>query len=247
MGRHGKMMRGRVPAAPQGNEWAAASPAKSAALRPYMTAGIALVGASVIAVSPVTPSLPGLPVEQPVTVEQPATRLLASVANIPANLLIMVANIPYYESLALQEYAYALGPSFEEAAHPEFGGVPGWVPLSATVKNGGLVVGPDGKEYYRRGGTGSWWRQSPTGNTWGWEDGNWPQMAAIAHVYPPDGVRLAHRPTIGGFRGGRVHRWSQRQLRVQLCRRTGLPGTLAHVLNAAHRPACRNHPLPQHR
>ena len=84
------------------------------------------MGASVIAVSPVTPSLPGLPLEQLATVEQPATRLLASVANIPANLLITVANIPYYESLALQEYAYALGPAGKT------GGVPGWVPLAAT-------------------------------------------------------------------------------------------------------------------
>ena len=44
---------------------------------------------------------------------------------------------------------------------------------------------PTGQEYYARGGTGSWWRQSPTGNTWGWEDGNWPQMAAIAHAILP--------------------------------------------------------------
>src|SRR5215203_1057169 len=110
MGRHGKVMGGRVPAAQQGIEWAAAPHAKAASPRPYMTAGIALVGACAIAVSPVTPSLPDLSLEQLATVEQPATRLLASVANIPANLLIMMANIPYYESLALQEYAYALGP-----------------------------------------------------------------------------------------------------------------------------------------
>ena len=92
MGRHGKVMRGRVPAAQQGNVGAAASHAKAAALRPYMTAGIALVGASAIAVSPVTPSLPGL------SLEQPAVSLLASsIANIPVNLAITMANIPYYE------------------------------------------------------------------------------------------------------------------------------------------------------
>ena len=92
-----------------------------AALRPYVTAGIALVGASMIAVTPVTPSLPGLPVEQT------ATRLLASsIANIPVNLVITMANIPYYESLALQEYAYALGPAGTT------GGVPGWIPPGTT-------------------------------------------------------------------------------------------------------------------
>lgn len=149
-----------------------------AAVRPYVTAGIALVGASVIAVTPVTPSLPGLPVEQA------ATRLLAdsSILNIPVNLLIAAANIPYYESLALQEYAYALGP----AGQP--GGVPGWVPLSATAENGGLVPGPKpGTEddLYAVGGTGSWWKESLNGNTWGWDDGNWPQMAAIAHAILP--------------------------------------------------------------
>ena len=38
---------------------------------------------------------------------------------------------------------------------------------------------------YALGGTGSWWRETTTGNTWGWEDGNWPQMAAIAHAILP--------------------------------------------------------------
>jgi hypothetical protein len=187
VGRHGKLMRGRTPVAQQRNEWAATSHAKCGALRPYVTAGIALVGASVIAVSPVTPALPGLPVEQLAIVEQPATRLLASVANIPANLLIMMANIPYYESLALQEYAYALGPG------GEVGGVPGWVPLSATKENGGLVPGPEsgtGDDLYAVGGTGSWWKESYDGNTWGWDNGNWPQMAAMAHAILPTAFAL---------------------------------------------------------
>src|SRR3954468_1801765 len=122
-------MRGRVPAAQQRSQWAAASHTKAASLRPYMTAGIALVGASAIAVSPVTPSLPGL------SVEQPAVSLLAaSIANIPLNLAITLANIPYYESLALQEYAYALGPGGQT------GGVPGWIPPGATVENGGVKI-----------------------------------------------------------------------------------------------------------
>ena len=160
-----------------------------AALRPYITAGIALVGASVIAVTPVTPSLPGLPVEQT------ATRLLASsIANIPANLVIAIANIPYYESLALKEYAYALGPAGQT------GGVPGWIPPGATVANGGVDPGPDGIEgtepcseaaparcddLYTRGGTGSWYMESHSGNTWGWDDGNWPQLAGIGQAVFP--------------------------------------------------------------
>jgi len=164
--------------------------APSAALRPYVTAGIALVGASVIAVSPVTPSLPGLTVEQPATVEQRAVSLLASsIANIPVNLLITAANIPYYESLALQEYAYALGPGGTA------GGVPGWLPLSATKDNGGVAPGDDGKygtpdDVYAVGGTGSWWKESYDGNTWGWDNGNWPQMAAIAHAILPTAFAL---------------------------------------------------------
>jgi hypothetical protein len=175
VGRHGKVMRGRVPAAQQGIEWAAAPHAKAASLRPYMTAGIALVGACAIAVSPVTPSLPDL------SLEQPAVSLLAdsSILNIPVNLLIAAANIPYYESLALQEYAYALGPAGTT------GGVPGWVPLSASATPGdGAVEGPDGL-LYEDGGTGSWWVEDYDGNTWGWDDGNWPQMAAIAHAILP--------------------------------------------------------------
>jgi hypothetical protein len=153
-----------------------------AALRPYITAGIALVGASVIAVTPVTPSLPSLPVEQP------ATRLLASsIANIPLNLVIMAANIPYYQSLAIQEYAYALGPAGAT------GGVPGWIPPG--TQDGGVDPGPDGvrgtaDDLYASGGTGSWYMQS-IGNTWGWDNGNWPQLAAILHFFLPFAFTLS--------------------------------------------------------
>jgi hypothetical protein len=147
-----------------------------AALRPYVTAGIALVGASLIAATPVTPSIPGL------TVEQPAVRLLASsIANIPVNLLITMANIPYYESLALQEYAYALGPAGTT------GGVPGWIPPGATVQNGG--VDPKTGQY-TEGGTGSWWTESTDGNTWGWDNGNWPQLAAMGTAIFPSELAL---------------------------------------------------------
>src|ERR1700722_19418718 len=56
---------------------------------------------------------------------------LDGIQNIPYNLFADVVNIPYYESLALEEYAYALGPA------GSVGGVPGWIPPGATVANGG--------------------------------------------------------------------------------------------------------------
>ena len=150
-----------------------------AALRPYVTAGVALVGSSLIAVTPMTRALPDLPVEHL------STRLLAtssSIANVPYNVIADIVNIPYNESLALEEYAYALGPAGST------GGVPGWVPPGATVKNGGAVpvnpADPNSPLLYTLGGTGSWYMES-IGNTWGWDDGNWPQVAALFQVLLP--------------------------------------------------------------
>ena len=37
---------------------------------------------------------------------------------------------------------------------------------------------------YTLGGTGSWYGES-IGNTWGWDDGNWPQLDAISHFFLP--------------------------------------------------------------
>ena len=100
-----------------------------------------------------------------------------SLLNIPYNLFADVANIPFYESLALQEYAYALGPA------GSIGGVAGWIPPGATVANGGVEI-INGLPYYALGGTGSWYGES-IGNTWGWDDGNWPQLDAISHFLLP--------------------------------------------------------------
>jgi hypothetical protein len=100
-----------------------------------------------------------------------------SLLNIPYNLFADVANIPFYESLALQEYAYALGPA------GSIGGVAGWIPPGATVDNGGVEI-INGLPYYALGGTGSWYGES-IGNTWGWDDGNWPQLDAISHFLLP--------------------------------------------------------------
>jgi hypothetical protein len=100
-----------------------------------------------------------------------------SLLNIPYNLFADVVNIPFYEAEALQEYAYALGPAGTA------GGVAGWIPSWATVDNGGAVNSAEGL-LYAVGGTGSWYGES-VGNTWGWDDGNWPQLDAILHFFLP--------------------------------------------------------------
>ena len=100
-----------------------------------------------------------------------------SLLNIPYNLFADVVNIPFYEAEALQEYAYALGPAGTA------GGVAGWIPSWATVDNGGAVNSVEGL-LYAVGGTGSWYGES-VGNTWGWDDGNWPQLDAILHFFLP--------------------------------------------------------------
>jgi hypothetical protein len=101
-----------------------------------------------------------------------------SILNIPYNIFADIVNIPYTESLALQEYAYALGPAGSA------GGVEGWIPPGATTLDGGAVMAPDGGLEYALGGTGSWWQES-IGNTWGWDNGNWPQLDALWHFFLP--------------------------------------------------------------
>jgi hypothetical protein len=96
-----------------------------------------------------------------------------SLLNIPYNLFADIVNIPYNESLALEEYAYALGPA------GSVGGVPDWIPPGATVANGGVVG-----DLYALGGTGSWYGES-IGNTWGWDDGNFPQLDGLLHIILP--------------------------------------------------------------
>jgi hypothetical protein len=175
-----------------------------ASARPYAIAGLALLTSSMIAVTPaISPA--GLRVANMdarlVDVVTDATSALGSIdplsalgglslpdlgsldlgslfadgslLNIPYNLFADVVNIPFYESLALQEYAYALGPA------GAVGGVPGWIPPGATMENGGVIG-----DLYALGGTGSWYGES-IGNTWGWDDGNWPQLDAISHFLLP--------------------------------------------------------------
>ena len=172
-----------------------------ASARPYAIAGLALLTSSMIAVTPaISPA--GLRVANMdvrlVDVLTDVTSALGSIdplsalgglslpdlgsldlgsldlgglANIPYNLFADVANIPFYESLALQEYAYALGPA------GSMGGVPGWIPPGAPGFG-------DPAALYTLGGTGSWYGES-IGNTWGWDDGNWPQLDGISHFLLP--------------------------------------------------------------
>ena len=60
----------------------------TAAVRPFVTAGVALVGASVIAVTPIAPPPPDI------RVANPAMRLTA--AEVPG-VIAAIANIPAYE------------------------------------------------------------------------------------------------------------------------------------------------------
>ena len=73
-----------------------------AAVRPYVTVGVALVGASVISVTPIAPSQPDM------RAANPAVSLAAaasSIANIPANVFNAIASIPANEIQALDRLA----------------------------------------------------------------------------------------------------------------------------------------------
>ncbi len=159
-----------------------------AAGRRFVMGGVALAGASLIAVTPIA-SPPDLHRVSDAAVRLTTTGidLLAGLGdlgglldsgsplNIPYDLFINTLNIPYYESLALQEYAYALGPA------GSVGGVPDWIPPGATIADHG--VDPSTGEY-ALGGTGSWWEES-MGNTWGWDNGNYPQVDGLIHFLLP--------------------------------------------------------------
>src|SRR5271168_4650920 len=180
-----------------------------ATARPIATASLALVSSSVIAVTQAIVPPPDVHrvvspavrlVDNPLDILGDLTNLgglssdfgnlgslfdlgglnLDGIQNIPYNLFADIVNIPYEESLALQEYAYALGPA------GSIGGVPDWIPPGATLGDGGAVVDPSNPTelLYALGGTGSWWQES-IGNTWGWDNGNWPQVDALIHFLLP--------------------------------------------------------------
>ncbi len=74
-----------------------------AAMRPYVTAGAALLGAGVIAATPITPTA-----LMQAKVEQAVRFAAASVANIPANLALTVVNTPANEVAAINSFADSL-------------------------------------------------------------------------------------------------------------------------------------------
>src|SRR5215211_2971413 len=132
-----------------------------AAVRPYVTAGAALVGASVIAVTPIAAPPPDI------QVANPAVRLAAdSIANVPVNLMIAIANIPANEIIALNNWSDALeagGSWWLKTPTNVWGWDPGnppmlealvavLVPFPVISGNGGL---PDGIEPNGEGPAGA--------------------------------------------------------------------------------------------
>src|ERR1700692_56163 len=75
-----------------------------AAVRPYVTVGVALVGASVISVVPIAPPQPDIR-SADLAVSLAAA---SSIANVPANLFNAIANIPANEIQALDGLASAM-------------------------------------------------------------------------------------------------------------------------------------------
>ena len=73
------------------------------AIRQYVTAGVALLGAGVIAATPIAPTA-----LMQAKVEQAVRLAAASIANIPANLAITIANTPANEVAAINTFADSL-------------------------------------------------------------------------------------------------------------------------------------------
>ena len=102
-------------------------------MRPYAMAGVALVGASVIAVTPVAPPPP-----PEMRVASAEVRLAAapSLLNVPVNLLIDIINIPHAEIQAIDLFARAQmfsGPWFIVSASNIWGIDPGDPPRFRAV------------------------------------------------------------------------------------------------------------------
>jgi PE family len=159
------------------DSYAGVEAAGASLLRAAQQDGLALVTAPARTLSAQAVGLNKLLTADVTNLELGAHLNLGRLANVPYNVFADIVNIPYYESLALQEYAYALGPA------GSVGGVPGWIPPGATLANGGVKM-VNGLPYYALGGTGSWFMES-IGNTWGWDDGNWPQLDGLLHFFLP--------------------------------------------------------------
>lgn len=99
------------------------------ALRPYATAGVALVGAGLIAVGPVTPT------PHTTMVRDADVALTGSVANIPANAFIAALNTPANLVFGIQRFADAMAASGSwEVSQPN--NVWGWDPANPEMLEG---------------------------------------------------------------------------------------------------------------
>jgi hypothetical protein len=139
-----------------------------AAVRPYVTAGVALVGAVLIAVTPIAPR----PTE--LRSADLAVRLAAaSVANIIPNLFNDIASIPANELLALGTGTVPLGalPNSAFSFTPSFQGV-------SLAQTG--VVGLTSNFIY----SGNWWVNQPT-NVLGIDPGDIGRIQALVNVALP--------------------------------------------------------------
>jgi len=144
-----------------------------AALRPYVTAGVALVGSSVIAVTPIVPSQPeALTADWNVSLAAAATDT-PNLSNISANLFIALANAPYNFLNALGAGDVNLGsePNSGFSFQPSYDGVS----LDQTE-----VVGLTSNLNY----AGNWWVYSPT-NVLGTDAGDITRYQALMNLLIP--------------------------------------------------------------
>jgi hypothetical protein len=102
---------------------------------------------------------------------------LGGLANIPYNVFADIVNIPANEIAALGIYAEALGPAGgDEFVMNTATGALSQLPFNTPVPSGDIPLGI--------AGTGSWYMES-LGNTWGWDDGNFPQLDGLLNILLP--------------------------------------------------------------
>jgi hypothetical protein len=102
---------------------------------------------------------------------------LGGIENIPYNLFADIVNIPANEIAALGIYAEALGPAGgDEFVMNTTTGALSQLPFNTPVPSGDIPLGI--------AGTGSWYMES-LGNTWGWDDGNFPQLDGLFNMLLP--------------------------------------------------------------
>ena len=103
-----------------------------AAIRPYVSAGVALVGASVIAVTPIT-----APQAEIRGAELGVRLAAASIANVPANLINAVLSLPMAEIQGIQRFADAMEASGSWWVYTPVN-VLGWDPANFEMTKGSV-------------------------------------------------------------------------------------------------------------